>query len=348
MSEKNQSGEEEQELFEHHRFVVDAGQGALRIDKFLMSKVQNASRNKIQQAATSGNVLVNKEAVKSNYKVKPGDVITVVMDTPAREIEIISEDIPIDIVYEDNDLIVVNKKVGMVVHPAYGNYSGTLVNALLGHFEKTGSKQKEGAGPYLVHRIDKDTSGLILIAKNENAQIKLGAQFFDHSTDRKYNALVWGDVTEDEGTVEGNLARSPKDRKIMTVFPENDHGKHAVTHYKVIERLGYVTLIECELETGRTHQIRAHMKHIKHPIFNDSTYGGDKILKGTTFTKYKQFVTNCFKVCPRQALHARSLGFIHPTSDKKLNFEADFPEDMQELVEKWRQYAIHKVFGNRE
>jgi 23S rRNA pseudouridine1911/1915/1917 synthase len=346
MNEKLQTQPEEveQELYEHHRFVVDPGQGALRIDKFLMTRVQNASRNKIQQAANAGNVLVNKQSVKPNYKVKPGDVISVVMTTPAREIELIPEDIPLNIVYEDDDLVVVNKSAGMVVHPAYGHYSGTLINALLGHFEKTGFSQKEGTGPYMVHRIDKDTSGLIIVAKNEIAQMKLGAQFFDHSIARKYYALVWGDVKDETGTIEGHIGRSHKDRKVMAIFPDGDYGKHATTHFKVVEKFAYVTLVECELETGRTHQIRAHMKYIHHPLFNDSTYGGDKILKGTTFTKYKQFVTNCFKTCPRQALHARSLGFIHPATGKELHFESDFPEDMQMLIEKWRNYSTHKSF----
>ncbi len=340
-SDKN-SGE--QELFEHYRFTVDPGQSPLRVDKYLMHHIENASRSRLQTAANNGNILINNEPVKPSHKVKPGDIITIVMAEPVRSKEMLAEDIPLEILYEDDDLIVVNKYAGMVVHPAHGNFSGTLVNALLWHFQKEKKDERKAKpGPYLVHRIDKNTSGVMLIAKNEIAQAKISEQFFDHSIDRKYNALVWGDFEEDEGTIEGHVGRSLKNRKMMTVFPNGEYGKHAITHYKVAERFGYVTLVECQLETGRTHQIRAHMKYIGHPLFNDETYGGDRVLKGTTFTKYKQFVRNCFAVCPRQALHARTLGFIHPSTGEKLLFEAPFPDDMQQLLEKWTNYAVHRA-----
>ncbi len=334
----------DQELYEHYRFKVDPGQNPLRIDKYLMHHIENASRSRLQTAANSGNILVNGEAVRPSYKVRPGDVITIVMSEPVRSKEMLPENIPIEVLYEDDELIVVNKPAGMVVHPAHGNYSGTLVNALLWHFKESEKDDKKAKpGPYLVHRIDKNTSGVMLIAKNEIAQAKISEQFFDHSIDRKYNALVWGDFDEEEGTIEGHVGRSVKNRKMMAVFPDGEHGKSAITHYRVIERFGYVTLVECRLETGRTHQIRAHMKYIGHPLFNDETYGGSRILKGTTFTKYKQFVKNCFTVCPRQALHARTLGFIHPTTGEKMLFEAPFPNDMQQLLDKWTNYAVHKV-----
>lgn len=342
MDDKNNFQEEDQELYEHHRFEVDKGQAPVRVDKFLMSRIENVSRSKIQNAAISGNILVNDKAVKPSYKVKPEDVITVMMTQPVREFKLIAEDIPIDILYEDDYLIVVNKQAGMVVHPAYGNYTGTLVNALMYHFEKSGIHVDEKIGPLLVHRIDKDTSGILMVAKNEEAQLKIGRQFYKHTIERKYRALVWGDVKEDKGTIEGKIGRSLKNRKVFTVFPGGEYGKDATTHYRVIERFGYVTLIECELETGRTHQIRVHMKYLGHPIFNDETYGGNEILKGTTFSKYKQFVSNCFKICPRQALHAKSLGFLHPHFGKDYLFETDLPEDMANLIEKWRNYAIHK------
>lgn len=345
--------EGDQELYEHYRVVVDKGQDFLRIDKFLMNRIENATRTKIQQAAENGNILVNEKPVKSNYKVKPHDVITVVFPHPPREIELIPQNIPIDIVYEDDDLVIVNKKAGMVVHPGYGNYKGTLVNALVYHFQqlpvsKSGasinesSKSKEQAvlRPGLVHRLDKNTSGIMVIAKSEIAMVKLAKDFFDRNLDRKYMALVWGDFKEDSGTVVGNIGRHLKDRKLMDVFPEgSEHGKHAVTHYKVLERFGYVTLIECKLETGRTHQIRAHMQHIGHSLFNDETYGGSRILKGTTFAKYKQFVDNCFELMPRHALHAKSLGFAHPVTGKQLNFDSELPEDMQAVIKKWRVYS---------
>jgi len=329
--------EENQELFEHHRIIVDKGQAPLRIDKFLFARIENASRNKIQMAAKEGLILVNEKAVKSNYKIKPSDIISVVMTHPPREIEIIAEKIPLNIVYEDKDILVVNKEPGMVVHPAYGNYSGTLVNALVYYL-----KDDQDSEPCLVHRIDKDTSGIMLVAKNEIAQTRLAKQFFDHSIQRRYVALVWGDFEEEEGTVTGHLGRSKKDRKVMTVFPEGDYGKHAVTHYKVLERFGYITMIECRLETGRTHQIRAHMQYIRHPLFNDQTYGGDAILKGTTFTKYKQFVNNCFEILPRQALHAKILGFTHPITGKEMYFDSGIPDDMQQVIDKWKVYINAK------
>jgi 23S rRNA pseudouridine1911/1915/1917 synthase len=346
-SDKIDLQEDDNDLFEHFRFEVDKGQSLLRIDKFLMARIMNASRNKIQGAANAGYILVNNIPVKPSYKVKPEDVVTVMMTQPLREIELVPEDIPLEILFEDKDLIVINKPAGMVVHPAYGNYRGTVVNALMGHFKNTNEiNHANTIGPMLVHRIDKDTSGVMLVAKNEEAQTLLGKQFFHHTIKRKYWAIVWGDVKEDSGTITGHIGRSAKNRKVFTVFPEGDHGKHAITHYKVVERLGYVTLIECELETGRTHQIRVHLKYIGHPLFNDETYGGDEILKGTTFTKYKQFVSNCFKICPRQALHAKSLGFIHPTNGKPVFFESDLPSDMTELIVKWRNYAVHKLMDD--
>jgi 23S rRNA pseudouridine1911/1915/1917 synthase len=327
--------DEQSELYEHYRFIVDKGQGLLRIDKFLTSRMEGISRNKIQTAAAAGCIHVNDKPEKSNYKVKGSDVITILLPHPVRELEILPEDIPVEVVYEDSDVIIINKTAGLVVHPGYGNYTGTLQNALLFHLQKNNNTD---SFPYLVHRIDKDTSGLIIVAKNEIAQTALGKQFFDHSIVRKYLALVWGDFNEDEGTITGNLARSLSNRKVMAVFPDGETGKHAVTHYKVIERFRYVTLVECRLETGRTHQIRAHFKHTGHPLFGDETYGGNKILKGTTFSKYKQFVDNCFKILNRQALHARTLGFIHPVSGNPMNFEAPLPEDMVQVIDKWRGY----------
>jgi 23S rRNA pseudouridine1911/1915/1917 synthase len=348
-----EDGEEEQGLFEHYRVEADKGQSPLRIDKFLMNRIENATRTKIQQAAENGNILVNDKPVKSNYKVKPHDVITVVFAHPPREIELIPQNIPINVVYEDDALIIINKEPGMVVHPGYGNYKGTLVNALVYHFQnlptgksgatqETGNKQSTDAilRPGLVHRLDKNTSGIMVVAKSEIAMTKLAKDFFDRNLDRKYIALVWGDFKEESGTVTGNIGRHLKDRKLMDVFPENsEFGKHAVTHYKVLERFGYVTLIECKLETGRTHQIRAHMQHIGHSLFNDDTYGGDRILKGTTFAKYRQFVENCFELLPRHALHAKSLGFNHPLTGKYIHFDSDLPEDMVAVIEKWRGYA---------
>ena len=338
----DQDHADNQEMYEHHRFVVDKGQGLQRIDKYVQAKIEGISRNKIQNTARAGNILVNGEPVKPNYKVKPLDEISIVMAHPPREIELIPEDIPIEIIYEDEHIIVINKEAGMVVHPGYGNYTGTLVNALVYHFENLPHQEGEGIKPGLVHRIDKDTSGLLLVAKTEFVQSRLAKAFFDRTIDRIYHALVWGDFEEDEGTIEGHIGRSLKNRKVMDVFPDGSYGKSAVTHYRVLERFGYVSLVECKLETGRTHQIRAHFKYIKRPLFNDATYGGDKIIKGTTFTKYKQFVKNCFTVLPRHALHARTLGFTHPATEKYMHFEAPLASDMQQAIEKWRNYAIHK------
>ncbi len=344
--EKNNSEEEENDLFEHYRIQADKGQSALRIDLFLASRIENASRNKIQNAAKAGNILVNNNPVKPNYKVKPDDVITVLLPNPPRNTEIVPENIPLEIVYEDKDVILVNKKAGMVVHPAYGNFTGTMVNALTFHLTNSAQGEDMILTPMLVHRIDKDTSGLLVIAKNELSQNILAKQFFNHSIERKYIALVWGDFTEDEGTISGHIGRSLKDRKVMSVFPEGEFGKHALTHYKVLERFRYVTLVECRLETGRTHQIRAHMKFAGHPIFNDVTYGGDRILKGTTFSKYAQFIQNCFSLMPRQALHAISLGFKHPTTNQQLDFETKLPEDFESVLNKWKKYSAEWSFGN--
>ncbi len=328
------------DLYEHYRFEAAIGQEPLRVDKFLMNFIENATRNKIQQAIKAGNVLVNDRIVKANYKVKPHDVIRIVLAHPPHENLLVAEDIPIDIVYEDDAVIVVNKPAGMVVHPGHGNYSGTLVNGLIHHIENLPKNSNERPG--LVHRIDKDTSGLLVVAKTEFAMADLAGQFFDRTTERLYYALVWGNLEEDEGTIKGHIGRSFKNRLQMDVFPEGDFGKHAVTHYKVIERFNYVTLVQCKLETGRTHQIRAHFKHVGHPLFNDARYGGDRIIKGTTFTKYKQFVENCFKILPRQALHAKTLGFTHPVTKEFLSFDSPIPEDMQLCLEKWRNYTIHQ------
>lgn len=335
---------EGEELYEHFHIVVDPGQEPLRIDRFLSSRIRNVSRNKIQQALRADNILVNNRPVKPNYQVRPKDEVSVVMTEPPRDTDVVPEDIPVDIVYEDADVLVVNKKAGMVVHPAYGNYTGTLVNALSYYLgNRPGDIQPERT-PYLVHRIDKDTSGILLVAKNEMAQAKLAHDFFHHTIDRRYLALVWGDFDEDEGTIDANLWRSPADRRVMEVCKDPYSGKHAVTHWKVVERFGYVTLIECRLETGRTHQIRAHMRSIGHPLFNDAMYGGNRILKGTIFSKYKQFVNNCFDMLPRQALHARCLGFTHPGTGEQLFFDSELPEDMASTIEKWRKYAYHKVY----
>lgn len=333
---------EESGLYEHYRLSVDPGQSSIRIDKFLSNRIDNASRSRIQAAADAGNILVNGKAVKPNYKVKPNEEILIVMDYPRRELKIIPEDIPLDIVYEDDQLIVINKKPGLVVHPGHGNYTGTLVNALAYYFKDLPLFNSEDPRPGLVHRIDKDTSGLMVIAKTEQAKNKLALQFFNKTTERRYQALVWGSLKEDEGTITGNIGRSLKNRQVFMVFPEGDFGKHAVTHYKVLRRIGYVTLVECRLETGRTHQIRVHMKHINHPLFNDSNYGGDKILRGTTFTKYKQFVHNCFNVLPRQALHAKTLGFIHPTTEEKMLFNSELPEDMVTAIDRWENYIANR------
>jgi 23S rRNA pseudouridine1911/1915/1917 synthase len=330
--------QDQQELFEHHRFKADPGQSHLRIDKFIATRLENSSRTRIQNAANAGNILVNDLPVKPNYKVKPGDIIQVVLPTPPREIELIPENIPINIIYEDDDVIVVNKVPGMVVHPAYGNYTGTLVNALMWHFKDLPLFNSGEQRPGLVHRIDKNTSGILVIAKNELALNRLSKQFFDRTTDRKYVAFVWGTPDPPEGTITGNVGRSLKDRKVMFVFADGSEGKHAVTHYKVLENLGYISMVECKLETGRTHQIRVHFSYIKHPLFNDEEYGGNQILKGTTFTKYQQFVRNCFAILPRQALHAKSLAFDHPVTGKRLYFESDLPDDMVKVAERWRTY----------
>jgi RluA family pseudouridine synthase len=337
MNNNVESTDLEEELYEHFKFEVPKGQASLRIDKYLMGLIQNATRNKIQIAATEGNIFVNDFTVKSNYKVKPLDVVRVMLTHPPYENHIVPENIPLNIVYEDDTLLLINKQPGMVVHPGHGNYTGTLVHALAYHFDNLPMNSSERPG--LVHRIDKDTSGLLVIAKTEVAMTHLAKQFEAKTSEREYVALVWGNVTEEKGTIEGNLARHLKDRMQMAVFADPEVGKPAVTHYKVLERFGYVTLISCQLETGRTHQIRAHLKHIGHPLFNDERYGGHLILKGTTFTKYKQFIDNCFKILPRQALHAKTLGFVHPTTGEIMRFDTELPQDLQDCVEKWRGYS---------
>ena len=333
---------EEKNEFEHYKFVADKGQNPLRVDKFLLNFVEFATRNKIQQSIKAGNVRVNDAVVKSSHKVKGNDVVTIVLSYPKEKNELIPQDIPLNITYEDDEMLIVNKEAGMVVHPGFGNYDGTLVNALAFHFQNLPNMGEEDR-PGLVHRIDKNTSGILVVAKSERAMTVLARKFADRDLNRKYIALVWGDVKEDEGTITGNIGRSLKNRKVMDVFSDGEYGKHAVSHYKVLERFGYTTLIECKLETGRTHQIRAHFKFIGHPLFNDEEYGGDAILKGTTFTKYKQFVNNCFKICPRQALHAKSLGFTHPTTNEEVFFDSELAEDMQQLIDKWRKYATHQL-----
>lgn len=330
------------ELYEHFRVVVDKGQAPIRIDKYLFERIVNASRNRIQAAADAGFVMANGKPVKSSYKVKPLDVLTVMMDRPRYENDIIPEDIPLNIVYEDADLMVINKPAGLVVHPGCGNYHGTLVNAIAWHLKDVPSYDPNDPQVGLVHRIDKDTSGLLVVAKTPDAKTSLGLQFYNKTTKREYNALVWGIVDEDEGTIVGNIGRNPKDRMQMAVLSDPTQGKHAVTHYKVLERLGYVTLVKCVLETGRTHQIRVHMKHIGHVLFNDERYGGHEILKGTHFSKYKQFVNNCFDICPRQALHAKTLGFVHPRTGEEMFFTSELPEDMTRLLEKWRAYISNR------
>lgn len=331
--------DEEQQLYEHFRLVVDKGQEPLRIDKYMSEKFQHSSRNRIQRAADAGFVHVNDRPVKSNYKVRPLDVITLMLDRPRHDSTIEAEDIPLDIVFEDSELMVINKPAGLVVHPGVGNFHGTLVNAIAWHLKDLKSFDPNDPEVGLVHRIDKDTSGLLVIAKTPMAKTKLGLQFFNKTTHRSYNALVWGNFTEDEGRIEGNIARDPKDRLRMTVFaPDSEIGKSAVTHYRVIERFGYVTLVECILETGRTHQIRAHMKHIGHPLFGDERYGGTEILRGQRSSTYRAFIQNCFKLCSRQALHARTLGFAHPVTGKQMDFTSELPADMSMLVDKWRGY----------
>lgn len=327
----------ENELYEHHRIIADKGQGLLRIDKFLMIRIENASRSKIQQAAKAGNILVNGEPVKQNYRVKPSDVISVVMAHPPRDTEVLPEEIPLNIVYEDEHLLVINKDAGMVVHPGYANFEGTMLNALVWHLRsRPGARADEM--PLLVHRIDKDTSGIILVAKTEEAQTRLARNFFDHTIRRTYQAIVWGTPREPEGTITGHVGRNLSNRLIMAVFPDGSHGKHAVTHYKVLRSYDYVSLIECRLETGRTHQIRAHMKYLGHPLFGDERYGGNQILKGTTSGSYRKFVENCFQICPRQALHAKSLGFNHPVTGKEMFFDSVLPDDMLAVLDRWERY----------
>lgn len=338
MPEKEIIQETEESLFEHHRFVVDEKQTPIRIDKYLMDKIPKASRNKIQNGIKAASILINDKSIKSNYKVKPKDIITVVLAEPPRDSTVLPEKMDLNIVFEDDNLLIINKPAGLVVHPGFNNYSGTLVNGLVYHFDNLPNKDQYNR-PGLVHRIDKNTTGLLVIAKTDLAMNHLAKQFFDHSIERTYHTLVWGDFDEEEGKIEGNIGRSLRDRRIMQVFPEGDLGKSAISHYKVLERFGYVTLLEFRLETGRTHQIRTHCRYIKHPIFNDDTYGGDKILRGTIFTKYKQFIDNCFKILPRLALHAKSLGFIHPITNKRVYFESNLPEDFQALLDKWRNYV---------
>jgi 23S rRNA pseudouridine1911/1915/1917 synthase len=345
-TENNPEVELEDELYEHFRFDVPKGQLLLRIDKFLMNLIPNATRNKIQNAATSGDIYVNDVPVKSNYKVKPFDVVRILLSHPPFENRVDPEDIPLDIVYEDAALLLINKPAGLVVHPGHGNYTGTLVNALAFHFENLPMNSSERPG--LVHRIDKDTTGLLVIAKTEAAMTHLAKQFETKTSEREYIALVWGNVKDDAGTIEGNIARHLKDRMQMAVFADPEIGKPAITHYKVLERFGYVTLVSCILETGRTHQIRVHMKHIGHPLFNDARYGGDLILKGTTFTKYKQFIDNCFKILPRQALHAKTLGFTHPTTGEMMRFDSELPQDMKDVIEKWRGYSKLNMIDGEE
>lgn len=330
------------ELYEHFRVVVDKGQSQVRVDKYLFERLVNSSRNRIQKAADAGLIMANGKPVKSSYKVKPCDVLTVMMDRPRYDNDIIPEDIPLDIVYEDNDLMVINKPAGLVVHPGCGNYHGTLINAIAWHLKDNPRYDPNDPQVGLVHRIDKDTSGLLVVAKTPDAKTHLGLQFYNKTTKRKYNALVWGIVENNEGTIEGNIGRNPKDRMQMAVLSDPAQGKHAVTHYRVLERLGYVTLVECVLETGRTHQIRVHMKHIGHTLFNDERYGGNEILKGTHFSKYKQFVNNCFETCPRQALHAMTLGFVHPRTGEEMFFTSPLPEDMTNLIDKWRNYISNR------
>lgn len=329
-------------LYEHFRFVSDKGQKMTRIDKYLVDRMVGTSRNRIQNAADAGYIFVNGKPVKSNYKVKPHDVVSIMLNRPRQETLIIPEDIPLDIVFEDDDLMVVNKPPGIVVHPGHGNWQGTLLNAIAFHMKDHADYNADDPSVGLVHRIDKDTSGLLVIAKTPHAKAHLGKQFFNKTTKRKYVAIVWGSVENEQGRIEGNLGRSPKDRLQMTVFPDGEMGKHAVTHYEVIERLGYVSVVQCVLETGRTHQIRVHMKHIGHTLFNDTRYGGHEILKGTTFAKYKQFVNNCFAICPRQALHAKTLGFIHPRTGEELFFEAPVPNDIVQLIARWREYIANR------
>ena len=330
------------DLFEHFRFVVDRGQSPVRIDKFLFNRLEGISRSRIQSAAAAGNILVNRQVVKPSYRVRPGDTIVIVLPEPPVKTEIVPENIPLDIIHEDAEVIVINKPAGMVVHPAYGNYTGTMVNALLHHLQGHPLFVSSEERPGLVHRIDKNTSGLLVVAKNERALNRLASQFYNKTSSRKYLALVWGDLKQDKGTITGHIGRNPRDRKLMYVFPVGEQGKEAVTHYRVVERLGYVCLVECILETGRTHQIRVHFQSISHPVFNDPEYGGDRILRGTTFTRYRQFVENCFTLLPGQALHAWTLGFTHPATGREVSFEAPVPEGFSTLLEKWRKYTRNR------
>ena len=332
-----------EEVYEHHKQIVDDNQITMRIDKFIVNQIANMTRNKIQKLADQGFVFVNDMPVKSSYKIKPKDVIKILKDFPKRDNKLVPQDIPVTIVYEDEHLVIVNKEPGMVVHPSYGHYTGTLLNALKFHIGKL-AECEDDTRPGLVHRIDKNTSGIIVVAKTPHALVHLQKQFYDRITSRRYRALVWGDFDHDQGTITGNIGRSLRNRKVMDVFPEGDeYGRHAVTHYTVLERFGYVTLVECMLETGRTHQIRAHFKHIGHPLFNDETYGGDKVLRGTTFSKYKQFVQNCFKIMPRHALHAKSLGFHHPKSNEWIQFDSDLPKDLSSVIDRWRRYTDQRI-----
>jgi 23S rRNA pseudouridine1911/1915/1917 synthase len=334
--------EDDDELYEHHRIVADKKQALLRLDKFLMDRLPNVTRNRLQKAITDGFVKVNDAKIKSNYRVHPGDVIVIALPEPPRDTEVLPENIPLNIVFEDDDLLVVYKEAGMVVHPAYQNWSGTLVNALTYHFQQLPTMPGNHGRPGLVHRIDKDTSGLLVIAKSELAMQHLARQFFDHTIERTYLALVWGEPEPAEGTINVPLGRSQKDRRVVQAYPEGEgYGRHAITHYKTLQPLRYVSLLQCKLETGRTHQIRAHLNYLGHPLFNDSMYGGDKVLKGTTFSKYKQFVENCFKLIPRQALHAKSLGFTHPRSGEWMQFDTELPDDMKAVLEKWDHYVQH-------
>ncbi|WP_428660584.1 RluA family pseudouridine synthase [Runella sp.] len=331
--------DEEDELYEHHRIVADRGQTLMRIDHYLKHHLSNVTRTKLQNAIETESVKVNDKAVKSSYKIKPLDVITISMPHPPRETDIVAEDIPLDIIYEDDEVLVLNKPAGMVVHPAYGNWTGTVVNALVYHFQHLPTGRNGEARPGLIHRIDKDTSGLLVIAKTEYSMAHIARQFFEHTTERTYNALVWGEPKETEGTIVGHIGRSARDRKVMDVYEDGSQGKHAVTHYKVLKSFKYVSLVQCNLETGRTHQIRAHFQHIGHPLFSDPVYGGDKILRGTTSGSYRAFVENCFQLMPRQALHAKSIGFEHPRTKKRMQFESELPADFQAVLAKWEKYA---------
>jgi len=339
MSDELELQNDESELYEHFRITIDKGQTPIRIDKFLTDKIQNVSRTKVHNAAEAGNILVNEHTVKPNYKVKPLDVISVVLPHPPREEECLPENIPLNIIYEDDALLIVNKEAGMVVHPSFGHYTGTLINALMYHLKDLPLFTSGEMRPGLVHRIDKNTSGILVIAKTELAMNRLAKQFFDRKADRRYHVLVWGHFDDDQGTITGHIGRHPKDRRVMFVYPNGEEGKPAISHYKVLERFGYTTLLECKLETGRTHQIRTHFKYIGHPVFGDMEYGGDSIIKGTTFTKYKQFVQNCFKLLPRQALHAKTLAFNHPVTGEWLSFDSEIPDDMAQVLEKWRNYV---------